>query len=214
MTPDTPSFGPNTSFATSTAQSERTAAMAAVLAQNWWAVALRGALAVLFGLIALFAPTAAIISLVLVFAAYMLVDGVFGIVSAVRAATQHGRWGLLLLEGVANLIVGVIAFLWPVSAAVAFVLLVAAWALVTGGLMIGAAFRLDGAHGRWWLALGGVVSVLFGAALVLAPLVGAVVLTWWFAGYAVAFGIMLLMLAVKLRARRLEGPTGPSPAAA
>jgi uncharacterized membrane protein HdeD (DUF308 family) len=140
------------------------------------AVALRGVFGVLFGLIALFAPGPTILSLVLLFSAYMLVDGVFGIVSAVRAASRHERWGLLLLEGLADIAAGVIAFLWPGITVIAFVLLMAAWALVSGGLMLGAAFRLTKEHGRWLLALGGVVSIVYGALLAIAPLVGALVL--------------------------------------
>jgi uncharacterized membrane protein HdeD (DUF308 family) len=179
-------------------------AMCALLAQNWWAVALRGVFAVLFGLIALVVPGATILSLVLFFSAYMLVDGLFGIVSAVRAARQGERWGLLVLEGIANIAVGVIAFIWPGLTAVAFVLLLAAWSLVSGGLMLGAAFRLTKAHGRWWLALGGIVSIVFGVLLVMAPVVGAVVLTWWLGAYALVFGVALLVLAFKLRGQRRD----------
>jgi uncharacterized membrane protein HdeD (DUF308 family) len=178
------------------------AAMCAVLAENWWAVALRGVFGILFGLIALFAPGPTILSLVLLFSAYMLVDGVFGIVAAVRAARRHERWGLLLLEGLANIATGAIAFLWPGITVIAFVLLMAAWALVSGGLMIGAAFKLTLEHGRWWLVLSGMVSIIFGILLVIAPLVGALVLTWWLGAYAVAFGSLLLMLAFKLRAQK------------
>src|SRR5829696_1871852 len=105
----------------------KSGAMSALLAQNWWAVALRGVFAILFGLIALAVPGATILSLVLFFSAYMLVDGVFGIVAAVRAARQGERWGLLILEGLANIAVGVIAFVWPGLTAIAFVLLLAAW---------------------------------------------------------------------------------------
>jgi uncharacterized membrane protein HdeD (DUF308 family) len=61
-------------------------AMIAVLAKNWWAVGIRGVIGILFGLVALFLPGATMLSLVLVFAAYAFVDGVFAIVSAVRAA--------------------------------------------------------------------------------------------------------------------------------
>ena len=181
------------------------AAMCAVLAENWWAVALRGVFGVLFGLIALFAPGPTILSLVLLFSAYMLVDGVFGIVSAVRAASRHERWGLLLLEGLADIAAGVIAFLWPGITVIAFVLLMAAWALVSGGLMLGAAFRLTKEHGRWLLALGGVVSIVYGALLAIAPLVGALVLTWWLGAYALAFGVILLVLAFRLRAQKGGG---------
>ena len=117
--------------------------MSAVLAQNWWAVALRGVFAILFGLIALLLPGATILSLVWFFAAYMLVDGVFGIVSAVKAASNNQRWGLLVLEGVVNIAVGVIAFLWPGLTVVFFVTLMGFWSLVTGILMIVAAFKLN-----------------------------------------------------------------------
>jgi uncharacterized membrane protein HdeD (DUF308 family) len=180
--------------------------MCALLAQNWWAVALRGVFAILFGLIALLVPGATILSLVLFFSAYMLVDGVFGIVAAVRAARQGERWGLLILEGVLNIAVGVIAFLMPGLTAIAFVLLLAAWSLVSGGLMLGAAFRLSKEHGRWWLALGGIVSIIFGVLLAIAPVIGAVVLTWWLGAYAFAFGIALLVLALRLRARKDDVP--------
>ena len=182
-------------------------AMSAVLAQNWWALAIRGVAAILIGLIALVSPGAVLLTFALFLGAYLLVDGVFGIVSAVRAAQRHERWGLLLAEGVLSAVTGLAAFLFPVGAVLAFVFLNAAWSLITGGLMVAAAFQLTPAHGRWWMALAGVASILFGIILVLSPLVGAVVLTWWFGGYAIAFGAFLLVLALKLRGQKDEGTT-------
>jgi uncharacterized membrane protein HdeD (DUF308 family) len=181
---------------------ERSAAMSELLAQNWWAVALRGVFAIVFALIAFFVPGATLLSFVLFFSAYMVVDGVVGIVAAVRAARQHQRWGLLILEGVVSVLVGVIAFMWPGLTVVFFVTLMAFWSLITGVLMIVAAFKLHAAYGRGWLIFSGIVSVLFGLALLIAPLVGAVVLTWWLGAYAMVFGIGLLVLAFKLKARK------------
>ena len=186
-------------------------AMCAVLAENWWAMALRGVFGILFGLIALFAPGPTILSLVLLFSAYMLVDGVFGIISAVRAAGRHERWGLLLLEGLVNIAAGVVAFLLPGLTVIVFVLLMAAWALVSGGLMLGAAFKLTQQHGRWWLALGGVVSMIYGVLLAIAPLIGALVLTWWLGAYALAFGVILLVLAFRLRGQKNQGTDSGTP---
>jgi len=184
--------------------------MSAVLARNWWAVALRGVAAILFGFLALIAPGAVLISIALLFAAYLIVDGLFGIVSAIRAAQKHERWSLLLAEGVLNILVGLVAFMFPGGAVLAFVLVTAAWALVTGGLMIGAAFKLVPEHGRGWMLLSGAVSILFGLSLVMAPMAGAVVLTWWFAGYAIAFGALLLVVGFKLRGRKGLGSGEPS----
>ena len=175
--------------------------LGAVLSRNWWAFAIRGALGVLFGLLAFLLPGVTMLSLVFLFSAYMLVDGIFGIIAAVRAARANERWGLLVLEGVVNIITGVVAYLWPGLTVVAFVLLIAVWALISGALMLAAAFKLEPDHGRWWLALGGIASLAYGVLLIIAPMIGALVLTWWIGAYAIIFGISLLVLAFRLRAR-------------
>lgn len=177
-------------------------AMSALLAQNWWAVALRGVFAIIFALIAFFWPGATLLSFAIFFSAYMLVDGVFGIVSGIRAASNNQRWGLLILEGILNILVGVVAFLMPGLTIVFFVTLLAVWSLVTGILMIVAAFKLNPEYGRGWLIFSGIVSVLFGVALLIAPLVGAVVLTWWLGAYALFFGVAMIVLAFKLRSHK------------
>src|SRR5260370_16520798 len=64
--------------------------MNALLAQNWWAFALRGVLGIIFGLIAFLLPGVTMLSLVLVFSAYALVDGVFAIIAAGRAMRAMG----------------------------------------------------------------------------------------------------------------------------
>jgi uncharacterized membrane protein HdeD (DUF308 family) len=186
--------------------------MSSVLARNWWLVALRGVLGILFGLVAFTLPGATMLSLVLFFSAYMLVDGVCAIIAAVRAARQHERWGLLVLEGVADIATGVIAFVWPGITVVAFVFLVAAWALISGGLMLAAAFRLKVNHGRWWLVLGGLASLVYGALLIVTPMIGAVVLTWWIGAYALVFGIAMLILGFQLRNHKDDRPATLQPA--
>jgi uncharacterized membrane protein HdeD (DUF308 family) len=178
--------------------------MSAVLARNWWAVAIRGLLGMAVGMIALVLPGATMLALVLLFAAYMLIDGVFAIVAAVRAARGHDRWGLLALEGAADIVAGVIAVVWPAITVLAFVLLIAAWAIVSGVLVLMAAFRLNLEHGRWWMVLAGAASVVYGVLLVVAPMIGALVLTWWFGAYALVFGVALLILAFRLKARNDE----------
>lgn len=187
-------------------------AMSAVLVRNWWAVALRGVFAILFGLAALFLPLATIQALVLLFAAYMLVDGVFAIVAGVRAATRHERWGLLAFEGIVDLLAGAAALLLPGVTVLAFITLLGIWAVLSGVLMAVAAFRLHGTHGRGWLAFAGVLSVLWGVLLFVSPFAGAIVLTWWLGGYALVFGVMLLILAFRLRGRR-DATGGAMPAA-
>ena len=127
-------------------------AMSNLLAQNWWAIALRGVFAIIFGIIALLMPGAALLAFVLLFAAYMLVDGVFAIIAGVRAAQGHERWGWLIFEGILDFIAGGIAVVWPVITIVAFVFLMGAWAIVTGALMFGGKFPAQ--HPTWPMAYG------------------------------------------------------------
>jgi len=187
----------------------------ATLAQNWWLFTLRGVFAIIFGCLALAFPGPTMLSLVLLFSAYMLVDGVAEIISAVRAMRRNGRWGFLIFAGLLNIAVGICAFLWPGLTVLAFVLLVASWAIVTGALMTAAAFRLNIEHGRWWLVLGGLLSLAYGALLILTPLIGALVLTWWMGAYALAFGIALVIFSFRLRSRQHQGanPTAVGTAA-
>src|SRR3981081_1667957 len=91
--------------------------MSAALARNWWAVALRGVFAILFGILAVLMPGITLTALVLLFSAYMLVDGIFAIVAAVRAALRHERWGWLGFAGIGDMASGEAALLRPLLTA-------------------------------------------------------------------------------------------------
>jgi uncharacterized membrane protein HdeD (DUF308 family) len=186
----------------------KTDGMSAALAQNWWLVALRGVFAILFGIVAFAAPGETILSLVLLFSAYMLVDGIFAILSAVRAVRSRERWVLLLLQGVVDLVAAAAAALLPGIAVIAFVSVMAAWAIISGALALVATARLRGDHGRWWLGFSGMLTLIGGVALAIAPVIGALVLTWWIAAYAIVYGVSLLMLAFRLRPHRAEAHAG------
>ena len=174
--------------------------MAMSLAQNWWALALRGAAAILFGLVALFWPPGAIAALVAVFGAYALVDGIFNLVGAVRAGRAGQRWGALVFEGVVSILVGFITLFWPRLTALALVLWVAAWSLVTGVAEIVAAIRLrKQIEGEWLLVLSGILSVAFGILLFVSPLVGAIAIAIWIGAYSLVFGALLVGLSLRLR---------------
>jgi uncharacterized membrane protein HdeD (DUF308 family) len=98
----------------------------------------------------------------------------------------------------------VFAFQTPAITAVPIDLFISIWAHDSGALILVAAFRLNIDHGRWWLALGGIASIIFGVVLLIAPVVGAVVLTWWLGAYALVFGVLLLVLAFQLHSKREE----------
>jgi uncharacterized membrane protein HdeD (DUF308 family) len=172
-----------------------------LLSRNWWALALRGLAAILFGVLAFAWPGITLFVLILFFGAYMLVDGIFAIVAAVRVAREEARWWLLLLEGILGVVVGLVTFFWPGLTALALLYLIAAWAIVTGIMEVVEAIRLrQEIVGEWALILSGALSVLFGVLLVVIPArAGLLSLTWLIGIYAVAFGVLLVILAFRVR---------------
>jgi uncharacterized membrane protein HdeD (DUF308 family) len=171
-----------------------------VLSRNWWALALRGLAAIVFGLLAFILPGITLTALILLFSAYMLVDGVFAIVAAVRAEERDTRWWLLLAEGVLGVLAGIVAFVWPGLTALALLFLVAAWSIITGILQIVGAIRLRREiEGEWALILGGLLSVIFGVLLAVLPGPGILALLWLIGAYALVSGVLLIILAFRVR---------------
>lgn len=187
--------------------SPKTEAMNDVLSNNWWAVAFRGVVAILFGIAAFAMPLVTMLSLVLVFAAFSFIDGVFGIIMSVRGARKGERWVWLLLNGILGIAAGAVAVLWPGITVLAFVILVAAWALVSGTFMLISAFRLKIDRGRVWLVIGAIASIVLGILLVISPFIGALVLTFWIGAHALVLGATLLILAYKLRSHHAGLPS-------
>jgi uncharacterized membrane protein HdeD (DUF308 family) len=180
---------------------------------HWWALAIRGGIAIIFGLAALLRPGIALEALILLFGAYALVDGVFAIVG-VFGGTRGGtpRW-LLIIEGIAGILAGLIAFVLPGLTAVLLLYLIAAWAVITGISEIATAIRLrQEIRGEWALIVGGALSVLFGVILaVIGPVAGLLSLIWLIGIYALMFGVLMLITAFQVRGRDASsGPDRPS----
>lgn len=184
------------------------------LARVWWAVALRGVLAVAFGILAILWPGMFWLAVVVTFAAYALVDGVFALVAAMRGDRDAGpRWALVL-EGIVSIGAGVVAFAWPGITELVLLWVIAGWAIATGVLGVVAAVRLrKEIRGEWALALSGIMSVVLGVGLVLLPGPGLLAIAWWVAANSIAFGVVLLILAFRLRSavRRLATASADVP---
>lgn len=183
-----------------------------VLARNWWAFAIRGIAALIFGIFALLDPGIALFALIVVFGAYAFVDGIFAIVASVRAAASHERWAALLITGIFGVAIGVITWFHPGLTLAALLLVIAAWAVVTGIFEIVAAFELR-RHlaGEWWWLLAGLVSVAFGLFLFWRPAAGALTVVWILAVYALVFGVFLIGLSIRLRGHlNREAKTAPA----
>ena len=167
-----------------------------------WVVLLRGLTAVAFGVLAFAWPGVTLPRLVVLFGVYALVHGVLSVAAAIGNRGQHGCV-LMGIEGILGLWAGIITLLTSLPAPMGFVFLVWLWAIATGVLRIVEAIRLrKDIPGDVWLALSGVVAVLFGLMLVSRSFVGAIGLALLIAAFALICGIFEILLGWELRAAR------------
>jgi uncharacterized membrane protein HdeD (DUF308 family) len=175
------------------------------LTQHWWATVLRGLLAIGVGILAWYRPDIFWASLVLVFGVYAVVDGVFAIVAAIKTESRDRAFHLL--EGLLGIAVGVVVFLYPDQAGTAIVVVIGIWAVATGVVEIVSAIRLRREiEDEWLLGLGGVLSLVLGAILIARPQFGQVTTTYVLGTYGLIFGVVLVMLGLRLRRLRPEFP--------
>jgi uncharacterized membrane protein HdeD (DUF308 family) len=161
---------------------------------------IRGLVGVVIGILAVAWPGITMAVLVAIFALYALLDGITNLVLGVTSTSTHGRSWAHALMGIIGIAAGVVTFLRPGVTALALVLFIGAWAIVTGVFEIVAAIRLRRyIKGEWLLALSGIMSVVFGVLVFAFPAAGAVGIAWILGIYAAAAGLVLIALGLKLR---------------
>lgn len=169
---------------------------------NWWAIALRGALAVLFGLMALIWPGITLGALILLYGVFVLADGILAVIGLI-AGPRREAWWVQLLWGLLSIAAGLVALFWPGITALALLVVIASWAIVTGVLEVAAAIRLRREiENEWLLGLAGAASVLLGIVFLVAPSAGILSLVWLLGIYALVFGALLIAFGFRLRGWR------------
>jgi uncharacterized membrane protein HdeD (DUF308 family) len=165
------------------------------VASHWWVLALRGALAVLFGIMAFAWPGVTMAVLVLLYGAYALADGLLASIAGVKTRT----WSLLGV-GLLGIVAGVVTFIWPSITAIVLLYIIAFWAIFVGVFEIVTAIKLrKEMENEWLLIVSGIGFALLGLLLLFNPGAGALSVVWIIGTFAILFGIMLLLLAFRLR---------------
>jgi uncharacterized membrane protein HdeD (DUF308 family) len=169
------------------------------LAKNWWVLLLRGIAAIIFGVLAFAWPGITLLTLVMLYGAYALVDGMLAIVAAITGGTSAPRWWLAII-GLLGVAAGILTIAMPGLTATLLLFFIAGWAVATGVFQIIGAIRLrKEIDNEWLLILGGIISVLFGIGVVMAPGAGALALVWVIGMYAVIEGVLLIAFAFRLK---------------
>lgn len=109
------------------------------------------------------------------------------------------NWWLLLLRGIAGIIFGVLAFIWPGITLLTLVIFYGAYALMDGIFSILAAIRGGEAQSRWWLILIGILGIAAGLLTFFWPGITAFVLAMFIGAWSLIHGIFEIFGAIKIR---------------
>jgi uncharacterized membrane protein HdeD (DUF308 family) len=110
------------------------------------------------------------------------------------------NWWLILLRGVAAILFGVLAFLWPAITLVTLALLTGAYALTDGILALAAAFRGGGpGMSRGWLIFIGILGIIGGIGAFIFPGFTAFALVIFIGSWSIVRGIFEIVGAIQLR---------------
>lgn len=171
------------------------------LTRSWWLMLLKGVAGILFGISAFIWPGVTVLALTLLYGAFALADGLFSLGAAFSGGGERAipTWWLALM-GVLGIAAGAVAFLWPGLTAFALVIIIGAWAVAIGVLeIIGAIWLRHEIDDEWMLIAAGILSVLFGLALLLRPALGALALAWAVGVFALLYGLLHVAFALRLR---------------
>ena len=184
--------------------------MLSALAANWWTFLLRGIAAILLGLVVLYPwplRIDGVFVLLVSFGAYALVDGILALVAGLRGSL--GRMWPLLVEGVLGVLAGLTTFFWPPLEVVLEVTnlnlyIISAWAIFTGIFEVAMAISLRRERDPSFLmGFSGGLSMFFG--LLVAAAASSALDSYVFpliVLYAPIFGLVLIMLGVRVRGPR------------
>lgn len=168
-------------------------------ARGWWVLLIWGVLAVIFGILAAVSPMVTVVALAVVISLFALVEGLVALFALFLSEPPMSR-GWLLFYALVSIVFGVLGLLYPLVLAGALLLVFAVWLLVAGILRILFAIQVrKEIKGEWLIALSGVLAIVLGVLLLVAPLAGLIVMAIWIGAIAFVYGILQIWAALRLR---------------
>lgn len=174
--------------------------MLKALANSWKVLVFKGVLLIILAIIAFAKPTATAASIVMWIAAFIAIDGVVTIVTAIREWNETENKWRFLLEGVFGLILGIALFVTPGITLYFIGMLMAFWFILIGinRIMMGIKLRKE-IEGEGWVIFNGVLALVLGLVIAAQPYLGVSSLIWILGLAFLLGGIALVVLGLKLR---------------
>ena len=163
----------------------------------WWDMLLMSILAIIFGLLVFFMPGLSIAVFVLLFGVYAFAVGILMLLQTVTV--KDGKWWVRLLGSIVAFAAGAAVFIWPGITALSLLYVIAFYFIFIGALQVISSIELRKVFtGEWLYFISGILSIIVGVLLILRPLTGAIALAQTIGIFAIAYGLIIGLLALRL----------------
>lgn len=174
--------------------------MGTKLYKNWWFLLLKGILTIILGIFMLLRPETALHAFGIIAGIAIGLSGIFLVAGSITHMRANYEWTWWLLEGLIDLLVGIILILYPAWAASAIVILLAVWIILMGIIQVITSINIQYyMTGNIIFIFGGVVAIIFGVLLLLNPITGLKGGLLLFGIFALFYGISQVYISLLLR---------------
>jgi uncharacterized membrane protein HdeD (DUF308 family) len=165
---------------------------------NRKSLAFRGIIAVIFGLCAIVWTPTVLNVLIYAFGFFAIIAGILTAAAGISSEkTELPKW-LLVVTGILGILLGIFALLTPLIVTITLVLLIAAWALVTGASELGLAVTNKALKHRVLLSISGLCGIALSVILILMPVLGAFTLVLVLGIYLLIFGLISIAVGLSM----------------
>lgn len=174
------------------------------IGRNWWVLLFVGIVSLGVGIWAVAAPEKAFGTLSLIFAIWLLVTGIWQIVRAFGMGLGAGARALFIITGALSLIIGFVSLRYffnqdsVVLAGWIFSIFIGIGFLMRGFADLVAGLSAKGAPGRGWAIFAGIVILIGGIIILVAPL-SVIALAWVVGIWLIVIGLFEIMGAFMVR---------------
>lgn len=169
------------------------------LPERWWGVLLQGILAIIFGIALLARPGTTLMFVVFLFGVYAILSGISDVWMGI---TRKRSLILMLLVGAIGIFAGIVALAWPKITVLAFIIIIAAWAVSRGLVLMMAAIGRREEENAWLFGVYGTLSVIFGVLLLAWPIKGLAAIVLLTGLYLILLGLTLVFMSFQVKHMR------------
>ncbi|MFM9370559.1 HdeD family acid-resistance protein [Streptomyces sp. Da 82-17] len=174
----------------------------------WQVVLLAGVASLILGVLVLVWPGASLLAAGVFFGLYLLVSGIFQLVSAFGTHTSAAMRIMAFISGALSILLGLFCFRGPMQSLLLLALWIGIGWLFRGITQTIAALSDPETPARGWQVFLGVVSALAGVVLIVSPFESVAVLTLWGGLWLLVVGVVEIGTAFQVRSRAKHIPPG------